>query len=706
VTKRTLHILLLLIPCLPILFGLGKFIYPRYSEFSDLTISHLPNAVHIVNTIRSNGFIPLWSDLIMAGYPFSADPLSGIWYPPGWIGILIPAPYGFNICLALHLFWGGLGMGKFLERSGLQKPAALLGGIAFAAMPKLFAHLALGHVSLVYAISWFPWLLVAQINRRETVGKKRNAALLPGVVLGIIALADIRCLAYAGFMFFFYWLWHQINEERQNNISRSTILSAVEFAGQVIIGLGIAAVQILPLIQLTSLSTRAHLTPQEVLAFSLPLKKVANLFIPEFGGYGEWIVYPGGVIIFLCILVVATPVLRKKLAFWLILFGASLLLSFGSNLPFMNWLGAVPGASLLRVPPRMMFVAGIALIVLASHAYDALLSDYLRPKFDPLFWMVAICTFFFLLILISLLMNIDIGVNLRWGTAFMLVAVALIGLMEHNKLPRCAGFLLIPVFLLIDLLGVNLQSIQYRPAQEVYQEGEPIAEFLNRDMDVFRVYSPALSPLPPLTAARAGIEAVNAINPLQLSNFAAFMVSASGVKRIGYSVTIPALDEDNLIFSNISSPIDAEKLGLLNVKYVIAGYPIENPALGDVWNSEGVYIYQNTKFMPRVWIEDDENYTIGEAKIVNITPGMIAIEAEGPGKLVVSTMDYPGWRVQVDGKPVEKIRIANLFVGVRLDPGLHQINFTYSPYVQYAGIGISLVVWLITLIFSAGRRCR
>ena len=107
--KRILWIFLLLIPCLPIIFGLGTFIYPRYSEYSDLTISHLPNAIYILNTIRSEGFIPLWSDLLMAGYPFSADPLSGIWYPPGWIGILIHAPYGYNLSFALHLLWGGLG---------------------------------------------------------------------------------------------------------------------------------------------------------------------------------------------------------------------------------------------------------------------------------------------------------------------------------------------------------------------------------------------------------------------------------------------------------------------------------------------------------------------------------------------------------------------------------------------------------------------
>ncbi len=51
--KQILWYLLLLVPLAPVILGLGTFIYPRYSEYSDLTISHLPGAVFILNTIRT-----------------------------------------------------------------------------------------------------------------------------------------------------------------------------------------------------------------------------------------------------------------------------------------------------------------------------------------------------------------------------------------------------------------------------------------------------------------------------------------------------------------------------------------------------------------------------------------------------------------------------------------------------------------------------
>ena len=54
-----------------------------------------------------------------------------------------------------------------------------------------------------------------------------------------------------------------------------------------------------------------------------------------------------------------------------------------------------------------MFVAMIALIILASHAYHELISGLTRPKFDPIFSMVAIRAFFCALIVGSLFMKED-----------------------------------------------------------------------------------------------------------------------------------------------------------------------------------------------------------------------------------------------------------------------------------------------------------
>ena len=66
-------LLLVIVPALIILPNVNDFAYPLNSPFTDLAISHFPNAVYIHELIFKWGEVPLWSDAIMSGYPFAAD---------------------------------------------------------------------------------------------------------------------------------------------------------------------------------------------------------------------------------------------------------------------------------------------------------------------------------------------------------------------------------------------------------------------------------------------------------------------------------------------------------------------------------------------------------------------------------------------------------------------------------------------------------
>ena len=118
---RQRWVLLFLFPVALVAPVLGNFIYLRGAEFSDLAISHLPNALWIQRSLREWGQIPLWSNTILSGYPFAANPLSGLHYPPGWIALLFPQPLGLNLVMLLHLVAGGVGMYCFLRAEGLER---------------------------------------------------------------------------------------------------------------------------------------------------------------------------------------------------------------------------------------------------------------------------------------------------------------------------------------------------------------------------------------------------------------------------------------------------------------------------------------------------------------------------------------------------------------------------------------------------------
>ncbi len=119
--------LILLLPLIPWFDWFYKFFFiPKYSEFSDLTITHLPNAIYLLHSIKTYGEIPFWSDLIFSGYPFAANPLSGLWYPPGWVAYGFPLPFGFNLAVFIHLLWGAIGIQRFLNFQGLRQEASFI----------------------------------------------------------------------------------------------------------------------------------------------------------------------------------------------------------------------------------------------------------------------------------------------------------------------------------------------------------------------------------------------------------------------------------------------------------------------------------------------------------------------------------------------------------------------------------------------------
>src|SRR5260221_8711481 len=160
--------------------------YPPDSNYTDLLLSHLPNAVYWRDSLVHFAQWPLWNGQIYAGLPFAADPLAGIWYPPALALLALPLPFGFNLLLALHLAWAGYGLFRFLRGEGLALPASALGAVAFAGTPKLVAHLGAGHVSLVYAVAWTPWLLLSVRQASHSIGGPGRHVIARSAIAGAV----------------------------------------------------------------------------------------------------------------------------------------------------------------------------------------------------------------------------------------------------------------------------------------------------------------------------------------------------------------------------------------------------------------------------------------------------------------------------------------------------------------------------------------
>jgi hypothetical protein len=97
------------------------------------------------------------------------------------------------------------------------------------------------------------------------------------------------------------------------------------------------------------------------------------------------------------------------------------------------------------------------------------------------------------------------------------------------------------------------------------------------------------------------------------------------------------------------------------------------------------------------------------AKIVNATPTDFRIQTDAPRwSLIVSSMpSWPGWKVSVNGKRVEPIRVNAAFLGFAVPPGNSDVRVWYSPMSFWAGVWVSLgtmIVWSAAAAAAALRK--
>ena len=709
--RGILFAFLFLLPVALLLPHLADIAYQPGADFSDMAVTHLPNALFLQREILIGNSVPLWSPLILGGYPFAANPLSGLHYPPGWLALLLPLPAGLNLMVILHLLWGGWGMYRFLRAEGLYTSGALFGALVFESMPKLFAHHGAGHLTMIYAVSWTPWLLLAA--RQENYIRFLRVA-IPGFILGLIVLADPRWAAYAGLLLAAYIFYRWAVTAREGRTWRGFAARVLALGGMVAFAALVAAPLILPLAQYAALSTRSLMIGADRLTLSLPPGNLLGLLYPTLGGSAEWTLYPGAAALALTLLAVGVPRIRRRAGLWLALIPLTLLYALGSYLPGLDLLASLPGFDLLRVPPRALFLTGFCFATAAAVALDDLLDPDREPASGkdrsglPLFALTA-----FVVLLAGMVFFIveDSRVRLQfaWGAAALLLAAVIVFRARVGKMRASAAWFALLMLGLVELAGVNGAGVEYRPSRMEVRQGVEVAQFLvdHANGQPFRVYSPSYS-LPQLVASAYGIEQVSGVDPLQLSAYAEYMSKATGVPLDGYSVTQPPFATGDPKTDNEGAQPSTDLLALLNVRYVVAEYPLQAENFTLLTQIGSAHVYENPRVMPRAWVQDPfapPGADIIESVRPQITPNVVTVQAGGPGLLVLSEIAYPGWQVTVDGRPAQMETPAGLLRGVQLPAGPHTVQFSFRPLPLYIGLAVSgLAVAALSIAFFWQRR--
>ena len=72
----------------------------------------------------------------------------------------------------------------------------------------------------------------------------------------------------------------------------------------------------------------------------------------------------------------------------------------------------------------------------------------------------------------------------------------------------------------------------------------------------------------------------------------------------------------------------------------------------------------------------------------------VSVRTQRDGLLVLGDPWYPQWRVEVDGRPAELLRVDHAFRGVRVPAGDHRVVFTYQDRALQAGLALSCLTAL------------
>ena len=185
--------------------------------------------------------LPLWNPGIFTGHPFIGAYQSAMFSPFTWLALIIPLPYGLVPAAAAKLLFGGLGMFLFVRRLGLAWPAALFAGSAFLLNPFVVVWLEHPHSS---AAVWLPWLLWS-VERAAATGGPRATVLVAALVGGSLAAGhpetSFKLLLLVA-------AWAALAAWRSSRRLRAV----VSLAGGALLGVALAAIQLLPFLEYTA----------------------------------------------------------------------------------------------------------------------------------------------------------------------------------------------------------------------------------------------------------------------------------------------------------------------------------------------------------------------------------------------------------------------------------------------------------------------
>ncbi|MDP8922282.1 MAG: hypothetical protein M3O34_05315 [Chloroflexota bacterium] len=405
----------LLPPLLLLLFTAGVF----WTELAggpiaygrDTAVFYYPLTEWAADELRV-GRLPAWLPLIFGGYPLLADGEIGVLSPVNAAFLLtLPMPLAYTAMRTAHFAIAALGLYALTRTLGASGLGACIGGLAFAYGSFMVGHLQ--HDNILRSATWLPWILLAAERALRAPGTGRTLWIAGGAIflafaaLGVhiqpvlLTLVAVGAYVVAGpfgagedqhsveptFATVEGWEAGRSGAGIPRTRARGPAATLVPWirarfwvgCGIVLLGLGLAGAQLLPLYELGQRSLRPSLvTYSFATSYAVAPLQILTLIFPlmfNFDWERHWTFWSphettlyAGVVPLVLALVGMAAVRRRAVGFFSILGLVSLVLAFGDYLPFKAYgvVWQLPGFNVLRAPARFSLLFELSLACLAA----------------------------------------------------------------------------------------------------------------------------------------------------------------------------------------------------------------------------------------------------------------------------------------------------------------------------------------------------
>lgn len=339
----------------------------------DVPTFHLPLRTWFWGEAATSGALPQWNPGLHHGQPTLSNPNYAAFYPPSWLGLLLPPATALGWLIALHAVWGAAGAARLARVLGADRPAAAIVALAFGIGGSL---LSLANVfTLQCGLAWLPWVVALGLEALAAPSPARCILPAGALALQLCAGEPVAVLLAAALLAILGLVGG--GGPTFGRLRRLALIGGLAAS--------LAAVQLIPTALRVADSPRAGgAAPESALDWSLPPERLLELVLPRFHGdplrdeeglYLGWgvndrdypyvlVLSPGVVLLAFGLAGLARfHALRRGLLLAAVL---GLLLALGRHDPLYLALRELPPLAWIRYPEKWVLVTGVALIAAAG----------------------------------------------------------------------------------------------------------------------------------------------------------------------------------------------------------------------------------------------------------------------------------------------------------------------------------------------------